>query len=142
MTESKTQGTVPQPVNTVSHPRPLSPHLSIYHWHITMALSIFHRATGVALIFGIVFFVGWIWSVAYCPEAIVHFQDFGASWLGKLMLIGWTFAFLLHFCNGIRHLFWDAVIGLEVGPAKRSGQIVAGGSVILTAFIWYFLLNQ
>ncbi|MBM3617701.1 MAG: succinate dehydrogenase, cytochrome b556 subunit [Alphaproteobacteria bacterium] len=140
MTESKSSA-APLPAN-VSHPRPLSPHLSIYRWHITMALSIFHRATGVALIAGIVFFVGWIWSVAYCPEAVVHFQDFGASWLGKLFLIGWTFAFMLHFMNGIRHLFWDAVIGLEVAPAKRSGQIVAGGAIILTAFLWYLLLNK
>lgn len=135
MTESKSPA-------TVSHPRPLSPHLSIYRWHISMALSILHRATGVALIVGIVFFVAWIWSVAYCPEAVVHFQNFGTSWLGKLFLIGWTFAYLLHFANGIRHLFWDGGIGFELETAKNSGKIVAGGAIVVTIFIWYFLLTK
>lgn len=125
---------------SASHTRPLSPHLSIYHWHLSMALSILHRATGVGLVLGVVFFVAWIWSLVYCPDTITYFQDFGESWIGKIFLIAWTFAFYLHFMNGLRHLFWDMGAGFEINTARRSGTIVLGGALFLTFFTWYMVL--
>lgn len=135
MTESNTPS-----VSSTPRSRPLSPHLSIYRWHISMALSILHRATGVALVAGTILFVFWLWCMAYCPESVAYFVQFGQAWWGKVLLIGWTFAFYLHFANGLRHLIWDTGSGLELGAAKRSGQIVAFGAVFLTAATWYALL--
>lgn len=105
-----------------------------------MALSILHRATGVALSVGLVLLVAWLWSLAYCPEAVGFFTQAGESLIGKLFLIGWTFAFFLHFGNGIRHMFWDAGKGFELNTAKSSGVIVAGWSVLTTGLLWVYLL--
>ena len=44
--------------------RPLSPHLQIYRWYFTMALSIAHRVTGVGLALGLVLFTWWLLALA------------------------------------------------------------------------------
>lgn len=137
MTDTSSQ---PNTAQTAAHSRPLSPHISIYNWHISMILSILHRATGVALMVGIIALVAWFWSVAYCPEAVSTFESIGSAWYGRLLLVGWTFAFFLHFGNGIRHLFWDGGKGFQLDTAWRSGVIVAGWSVLSTALLWFILL--
>src|SRR5215470_13862202 len=87
--------------------RPLSPHLQIYRWPITMALSIGHRATGLALSVGTLLLVWWLVALAMGPQAFALAQGFIGSWLGKLLLLGWSFSLFFHLANGIRHLVWD-----------------------------------
>ena len=116
--------------------RPLSPHLQVYRWQWTMALSILHRATGVALAVGTLLLVWWITAAAYGEASHAEAQGFLGSILGRLLLLGWTFAFFFHLCNGIRHLFWDAGHGFEIKTFYASGWAVVAASGGLTVLAW------
>jgi succinate dehydrogenase / fumarate reductase cytochrome b subunit len=98
--------------------RPLSPHLQVYRWQISNSLSILHRVTGAALALGLV-------ALSY--------------WFGVLVLVGWTFSFLFHLLNGVRHLFWDAGYGFERIPRRASGWVAVAGAGVLTACVWLAL---
>jgi succinate dehydrogenase cytochrome b subunit len=111
--------------------RPLSPFL-IYKPQLTSVLSFSHRGTGVALSVGTVFLVWWLVAAATSDGAFATVRWFFGSWLGMLMLLGWTFAFFFHLCNGIRHLFWDAGMGFELRTAYASGWAVVAASGLLT----------
>jgi succinate dehydrogenase / fumarate reductase, cytochrome b subunit len=112
--------------------RPLSPHLTIYKPQLTSVLSFNHRATGVFLSVGSVFLAWWLVAAATSDAAFATVQWFLGSWLGLLMLLGWTFSFFFHLCNGIRHLVWDAGYGYELRTTYASGWTVVAASGVLT----------
>jgi succinate dehydrogenase / fumarate reductase, cytochrome b subunit len=116
--------------------RPLSPHLQIYKPQLTSVLSIFHRATGVVLSIGSVFLVWWLVAAATGDDAFTAAQGFWASWLGMLLLFGWTFSLFFHLCNGIRHLVWDAGYGFDLKQTYASGWAVMATSTGLTLIAW------
>ncbi len=119
-----------------NHGRPLSPHLTIYRWPITMTLSILHRMTGVAMAIGLIFFALWFMRAASGPEEYQYFRSAMSTPIGLILLIGWTFAFFLHLGNGIRHLVWDSGRGFEKRTADASAWFVLGSAVVLTAVFW------
>lgn len=116
--------------------RPLSPHLLIYRPQITSILSILHRMTGVALAFGAVVLAYWLTAAAYGPEAFARAQALLGSWIGLVLLFGWTFCLFYHLCNGIRHLLWDVGFGLDLPTLRASGWAVVAASAALTAALW------
>lgn len=116
--------------------RPLSPHLSIYRWPITMTLSILHRMTGVALSIGLIALVVWLQSVALGASAYNELGAWLQSGIGQLLLLGWCFAFFFHLSNGVRHLFWDAGRGFEKSQARVTSWLVIVAAVFLTAGYW------
>lgn len=116
--------------------RPLSPHIQVYRWQWTMLLSIVHRATGIALSVGALLMVCWLLALASGPAAFAGVHEFIGSWLGRLMLFGWTWALMYHLSNGIRHLFWDAGVGLELPAAQASGYAAVIVSIAATVAIW------
>ena len=116
--------------------RPLSPHLQVYRWGLHMTLSILHRATGVALGAGTLLLTWWLFAAATSDAAFYCVQDFISGWFGRLVLFGFTWALMLHLCNGIRHLFWDMGRGFEIDQTKRSNIMVLVGSVLLTLLAW------
>ena len=116
--------------------RPLSPHLSIYRWPITMTLSILHRGTGVALSVGLIALVLWLQSIASGAGSYQTIMGWMDTVAGKLLLLGWTYAFFFHLSNGIRHLFWDAGRGFELRQAKFSAWTVVTASILMTAVYW------
>ena len=120
--------------------RPISPHLQVYKPQITSVLSIFHRITGVALTFGLILLVAWIFTLSLGEEYFQYFVMFIKSWFGLLILFGFTFALNYHLCNGIRHLFWDAGYGYEIETVHKSGLAVLVVSCVLTMLIWYLAL--
>ena len=116
--------------------RPLSPHLQVYKPQLTSVMSVTHRATGLALAVGTLLLVWWLLAAAIGPGAFGAAQAFWYSWIGRLLLLGWTYALFYHLCNGIRHLCWDAGWGFEIKSVYRSGWIVIGSSVALTLIAW------
>ena len=122
--------------------RPLSPHLQVYRWQWTMALSILHRITGVALGVGSLLLVYWLTAAATGPEAYARAQGFIGSWFGLLLLFGFSLALFYHLANGIRHLFWDAGRGFELKTAYASGLAVLVAAVVLTGFAWIIGLSM
>ena len=116
--------------------RPISPHLQIYRWQLPMTLSILHRAAGVALSAGAILLVWWLVSAASGPDAYEGVADFLGSWLGLLMLFGWTVSLFYHLCNGIRHLVWDTGHALDLKSIYLGGWLVVGGTALLTVIAW------
>ena len=119
-----------------NHSRPLSPHLQVYRWQLTMVLSITHRLTGVTLSAGLVVFVAWLVAAATGPGAFASVHAILASLPGQAVLAAITFAFFYHLCNGIRHLVWDAGYWLEIPAVYASGWSVVAASIALTGFAW------
>ncbi|MDJ0794560.1 MAG: succinate dehydrogenase, cytochrome b556 subunit [Woeseiaceae bacterium] len=119
-----------------NHDRPLSPHLSVYRWPVTMVTSILHRATGIAMAVGFFVLVAWLFDAASGPEVYAVFLGAANSLIGKLLLIGWSWAFFYHLSNGIRHLVWDSGRGFEKSQATFSAWFVIIGSLVLTAAFW------
>ena len=116
--------------------RPLSPHLQVYQPQLTSVLSITHRVTGVALTFGTLLLVYWLVAAATGPDAFNRAQGFMGSWLGLLLLFAWSISLFYHLCNGIRHLFWDAGVGLELPAVYASGWAVLIATGVVTAVAW------
>lgn len=112
--------------------RPLSPHLTIYRPQITSVLSIAHRVTGVGLTLGAVLGVWWFLAAATNPAYFALVDGILTSWLGGLVLILSAIALWYHFCNGIRHLVWDAGYGFDLDMVQKSGVAVGVGTAILT----------
>lgn len=101
----------------------------------TMSLSILHRITGIAATFGFLLFVWWLMALASGTHAYGQAMRLLLTPLGKLLLIGFTFSFVYHFCNGIRHLVWDTGRGLERAQARRSGAVVVVVALLLTILV-------
>lgn len=116
--------------------RPLSPHLQIYRWPVTMATSILHRATGCGLAAGTLLLAWWLAAAAAGPDYYAMAQACLGSILGRLVLLGFSWALFYHLLNGIRHLFWDAGHGYSIPVANKSGWAVIIGSVVLTVLAW------
>jgi succinate dehydrogenase / fumarate reductase cytochrome b subunit len=116
--------------------RPLSPHLQIYRPQLTSVMSIMHRITGVALALGAIVLVWWLVAGAIGERYFEFVQGFLRSWLGLLILFGWSVALFYHLLNGVRHLFWDAGYGFELKQAYASGYAVLAGAAALTVLAW------
>ncbi len=116
--------------------RPLSPHLQVYRFQLTMALSILHRLTGVFLSGGMMMLAFWLVTAAIGGEPYGWAQWFLSSWLGYALLFAWSFCLFFHLCNGIRHLFWDLGLGFELRLAYASGYLVVLAAFALTGASW------
>ena len=116
--------------------RPLSPHLQIYRWTITMAMSIFHRATGIANYAGMVLLVAWLGAAASGQEALNVVNGIYGSWFGQLVLFGFTWSLIHHMLGGIRHFIWDFIIGMEPGQREALAWANLIASIVLTLLVW------
>jgi len=116
--------------------RPLSPNIQIYRPQLTSVLSIANRITGIFLSIGAIGMVVWLIAAATGPQPYAAVQGAMTSWIGQIVLVGFTFAFFLHLCGGIRHLVWDAGYGFELRSIYVSGWAVVAASVVLTVAAW------
>lgn len=115
--------------------RPLSPHIWIYRWRMTMIMSIIHRITGMGLYFGTALLAWWLIAAATSEHAFRIANAFLGSWFGILLQIGFTWALIHHMLGGLRHFIWDFGYGMGK-PARDNlaiGNLVA--SVILTVIV-------
>ena len=122
--------------------RPLSPHLQVYRWQIQMVTSILHRATGVFLAGGTLLFVAGLLALASGPESWACVSDFAGSWIGLLLMLGWTWSLSYHLLNGIRHLLQDAGMGYAITQFVRNGWLTVVGSLVITVLLWAWLLTR
>ena len=116
--------------------RPLSPHISIWRWHITMASSILHRFTGVALYVGALILAGWALALASGPVGYDRYIALLGSPLGRLVLFGLTVSIFYHLANGVRHLFWDAGEGFAPKTASMTAAAAMTFAVVISVFVW------
>lgn len=120
--------------------RPLSPHLSVWKWHITMANSILQRATGVANFAGLVGIVAWVVALAAGPDLYAAFEAVATSPFGIFVMVGFTFSVMFHLANGVRYLFWDNLIGFRPGMANLTAWLTYVFALIATAIIWAIVI--
>lgn len=116
--------------------RPLSPHLQIYRWPITMGTSILHRITGMGLALGTLILVWWLVAASMGADAYAVFEGAAFHWFGRLVLFGFTVALVFHALNGVRHLFWDMGYGFKLSTANATGIVVYIVTLALTVLIW------
>ena len=125
---------------SASRPKPLSPHLQIFRWPLSMALSIGHRITGAGLSAGLLLLAVWLVALAAGPEAFAVVDAVVDSWFGALVLFGFTVAAFLHLGNGIRHLVWDFGYGFDLETTRKSGQAVVAFTVVASVLTWIAIL--
>jgi succinate dehydrogenase / fumarate reductase, cytochrome b subunit len=116
--------------------RPLSPHLWHWRWHLSMATSIMHRLSGMAVSVGMIFLAVWFAAAAMGPDAYAAFQRAAGHPLGLVALFGFTLAVIFHTLNGIRHLYWDGGIGFGARTVHATSILVIVGSIVLTVLVW------
>ena len=124
-------GTAPK-----TRPRPLSPHLDIYRFTLTMAMSIVHRITGVGLYVGVLLLAWFLLALSGDATTFATFSAFIRSPVGQLLLFGFTWALFHHFLGGIRHALWDAGVGLDHPMRERLAQGTLIGGLALAIVTW------
>ena len=117
---------------------PLSPHLQIYKWHISSLLSITHRISGVINLLSLILIFFWLLFLSLGESNYELFLISINSFLGKFILIGFTWSMIFHLLSGIRHLVWDFGYGFEIKTANFSGVVVIIFSLVLTIIFWLF----
>ena len=120
--------------------RPLSPHLQVYRPLINMMMSIAHRITGAALYGGTILMAWWLMAAAFSPEQFALANAIFASWFGRLVLIGFTWALFHHLVGGIRHLIWDTGRGFELKTVDLMSWGTPVISIGLTLAVWAMAL--
>ena len=115
---------------------PTSPHLQIYRLPLTALLSITHRITGVIVALGCMLLVWVLAAAAYSVDYYQAMLPHLSSWYGQIFLIGFVFALYLHFCNGIRHLFWDVGYGFELDTVDLTAKLAIAVAIVLTVATW------
>jgi succinate dehydrogenase / fumarate reductase cytochrome b subunit len=121
--------------------RPLSPHISVYRWQITMALSSMHRITGGLLSAGAFALAVWLIALATGSDAYADVLAVYAAPLFKVLLVGWAYCFFFHLANGVRHLAWDVGKGFDRAQISASGWTVFAVAVVATAaFSWFAIV--
>lgn len=116
--------------------RPLSPHLDIYRFHFSMALSILHRVASMAVLGMVVILIAWLWAAAYSPECFEGLSTLIATPIGQVLLLLASFVFYFKLASGLRHLIWDAGYAFERRQIDRTGRLAIAFAVIATAFTW------
>jgi succinate dehydrogenase / fumarate reductase cytochrome b subunit len=119
--------------------RPLSPHLQVYRLTLSMIMSGLHRITGLCLVVGMVVLTWWLLAAAAGQNAYATFEAFSTSWLGRLILLGFSWAVLHHLIGGLRYLVWD--LGIWIENEEREWLIRANiaASIVCTALLWVIL---
>jgi succinate dehydrogenase / fumarate reductase, cytochrome b subunit len=117
-------------------PRPISPHLDIYRFTLTMAMSIAQRITGVANYVGTLLLVAWLLAAAIGEEPLAAVNALFGSWLGQVVLFGYTWSLFHHMLGGIRHFVWDFIQALDPAGREAVVRMQLAGSVFLALATW------
>jgi succinate dehydrogenase / fumarate reductase cytochrome b subunit len=123
--------------------RPLSPFMigPYYRPQLTSVTSIMHRITGVILSVAALVLCWWLVATASGPDSHAHFAAFAGSLPGQALAAATVFAIVYHWVNGLRHLGWDAGIGMDLRTAYASGWATVAISAVLTVALWLVFLG-
>ena len=115
---------------------PLSPHLQIYRWHLSMILSIAHRIIGIVNSLAIILICLWTISLIFGEENYEIIKILFQSLFGKLLIVSLSWSFSFHILSEVRHLIWDLGYGFDLKISKITGIITIIGSLALTVLIY------
>lgn len=116
-------------------------HLNLFQIKLPVpgVVSILHRISGIGLFLMLPFLLFLLQASLQSPDSYIHFREWMSLVLVKLVLLGLTWAFLHHFCAGIRYLFLDVHVGTELATARASSFAVLGVSLALTVILGVWL---
>lgn len=137
MADSALTNAAPNAASSAKGQPPLSPHLQIWRFTVTMAASITHRATGVALYTGSIVLALWLFLAAQGPAAFYHLGGFLSSPFGAIILAGYVWALCFHMLGGLRYLYFDSGRGLAPATAAKTAWAVYLGATLLAALILF-----
>jgi succinate dehydrogenase / fumarate reductase cytochrome b subunit len=124
------------PISPSPAARPLSPHLGIYRFTLTMAMSIAHRVTGAGLYIGTLMLAWFLLAASMDASAFAYFSGFIQSFFGRLVLFGFTWSLFHHLLGGVRHLIMDAGYGMDDPEREQMAQATLIGGLVLTLVVW------
>ncbi|HEX2148116.1 MAG TPA: succinate dehydrogenase, cytochrome b556 subunit [Pseudorhizobium sp.] len=124
----------------VTKNRPLSPHLQVYKFIPTMAMSIMHRITGAVLYFGMILVAAWLVAAASGEDYFNQANALFGSLIGQIILFGFTWSLLHHTLGGLRHIMWDLGYGFEKEFSTKLAKANLIASIGLTILIWVVVL--
>jgi succinate dehydrogenase / fumarate reductase, cytochrome b subunit len=101
-----------------------------------MAMSIFHRATGIANYAGMTLLVLWLLAAAVDQSALTTVNEIYGSWFGQIILFGFSWSLIHHMLGGLRHFVWDFAVMMEPGQREAMGWATIIGSVTITLLVW------
>ncbi|MDG2521382.1 succinate dehydrogenase, cytochrome b556 subunit [Caulobacter segnis] len=116
--------------------RPMSPHLQVWRWHVTMACSILHRGSIFALYLGAILLAGWAVALASGPDHYACYTEVVGSPLGKLVLFGITVMLFFNLAYNVRQAFWDLGYGFTPKTADMTGVIAIAFGVVAAVVVW------
>ena len=116
--------------------RPLSPHLQVWRWHVTMLTSILNRVTGLGLCVGAFGVVLWLMALAGGPAKFETMEAIVTSLPGQVILFLLAVAAAFHFAAGVRHLVWDAGRGLQPHMAEISAWVALVFALVAPIALW------
>ena len=137
MRAGKTKGIL---MSEMSQNRPLSPHLQVYKFIPTMAMSIIHRITGGAMYFGTILVAWWLIEAASGKEYFDWVNSIYGSWIGLIVLFAYTWVLIHHMLGGLRHFMWDLGYGFDKHFTTKLAKALPVASVLLTIVIWLIVL--
>lgn len=120
-------------------PRPLSPHLQVWRWHVTMTASILFRVTIGAATVGAALLVGLIATLASGPDAYAALMRFMASPFGLIIGFGLLVVLFSLLLNGGRHLINDAGAGLTIKSANLLSNMAIWGPIPLAVLVFILM---
>ena len=104
-----------------------------YRLPLAGLVSILHRISGFGL-FLLLPFLLYLFELSVKSEiTFAYFQGILEKPLVKLVLLGLIWAYMQHFCAGVRHLFMDVHVGIEKDSSRQSAATVLAVSLALTA---------
>ena len=121
--------------------RPMSPHLQVWRWHVTMAASILTRATGVALYGGAIIAAVWFAALMMGPDVYAPLMVLLGSWIGKVLMFALTFSIFYHLAAGLRHLAWDAGAGFQPRTANMTAVGAMAFALVAAIVVWALALQ-
>src|SRR3954453_72742 len=116
--------------------RPLSPHLQIYKFTLTMFNSIIQRATGMAMYFGTLLIVLWLGAAALGDGPFGVINVIYGFWIVQVILFLATWVLFHHMLGGIRHFVWDSIQALDPVGREMIVRIQLAASILLTLAAW------
>jgi succinate dehydrogenase / fumarate reductase, cytochrome b subunit len=120
--------------------RPLSPHLQIYRFTLTMTMSIVHRITGAANYAGTLLLVFWLLAAAIGGSTFDAVNWLFGSPLGQIVLFGYSWSLIHHALGGLRHFVWDGALAMDAAGRETLVRVQLASSVLLTLLAWTLLV--
>ena len=127
-------------VAQLTRPSPLSPHLQVWRWHVTMAASILTRMTGVALYAGLLIVAWGAVALAGGADSYATFAAVMGSLLGRLVLFGITFSIFYHMAAGVRHLVWDFGKAFLPKTANMTAIAAMAFGLVAAVVVWFLAM--